>query len=91
MKCWTAESIESLRGCFDYTDWQMFYDSSSDLNEFVDVISSYVTHCVDMLIPTKQITVFPNNKPWVTKDLKDVLNKKKPSVFSMVQQMKRSM
>ena len=27
------------------------------------------------------ITVFPNNKPWVTKDLKDVLNKKKRVFF----------
>ena len=50
VKCWTAESIECLRGCFDCTDWQMFYDSTSELNELVDVISSYVTHCVDILI-----------------------------------------
>lgn len=59
----------------------MFYDSISDLNELVDLISSYVTHCVDMLIPTIQITVLPNNKPWVTKDLKDVLNKTKLVFF----------
>jgi len=65
-----------LRGCFDCTDWRLFYDSTSDQNELVVVISSYVTRCVDMLI-----TVFPNNKPWVTKDLKDVLNKKKLAFF----------
>ena len=34
------------------------------------------------MIPTEQITVFPNNKPWVTKDLKDVLNKKKRVFFN---------
>ena len=34
-----------------------------------------------MLIPTKQITVFPNNRLWVTKDLIDVLNKKKRVLF----------
>ena len=71
-----------MRGCFDSTDWQIFYDSTSDLNELVDVISSHVTHYVHMLIPTEQITVFPNNKPWVTKDLKDVSNKKKRVFFN---------
>ena len=59
----------------------MFYDSTSDLNKLVRMISSYVAYCVDVLIPTKQITVFPNNQPWVTKDLKDVLSKKKRVFF----------
>ena len=81
VKTWTAESTQCLRGCFDWTDWQMFYDSTSDLNKLVRMISSYVAYCVDVLIPTKQITVFPNNQPWVTKDLKDVLSKKKRVVF----------
>ena len=30
-----------------------------------------------MLIPSKTIKVFANNKPWVTKEIKSVLNKKK--------------
>ena len=38
VKCWTAESIECLRGCFDFSDWQIFYDSTSESNEHVDVI-----------------------------------------------------
>ena len=33
------------------------------------------------MIPTKQVTIFPNNKPWVTKDLKGVLNKKKRTFY----------
>ena len=33
------------------------------------------------MIPSKHITIFPNNKPWVTKDLKWVLNKKKRVFF----------
>ena len=32
-------------------------------------------------MPSKHITIFSNNKPWVTKDLKGVLNKKKRVFF----------
>ena len=81
VKTGTAGSTECLRGCSDCTDWQMFYDSTSDLNELADVISSYVTYCVDGLIPAEQITLFPNIKARVTTDLKDVLNKKKRVFF----------
>ena len=45
------------------------------------MISSYVTYCVDGLIPAEQITLFPNIKARVTTDLKDVLNKKKRVFF----------
>ncbi|XP_071959468.1 uncharacterized protein [Antedon mediterranea] len=30
-----------------------------------------------LVIPKKEVVVFANNKPWVTKELKDILNKKK--------------
>ena len=32
-------------------------------------------------IPCKKITIFSNNKQWVTKDLKGILNKKKRILF----------
>ena len=49
----------------------------------MDVVTSYIKFCVDSVIPSKQITIFPNNKPWVTKDLnlKAVLNKKKRTFY----------
>ena len=78
MKCWTTDSIVALHDC---TERHVFYDTCENLNELVDVISSYISFCVDSVIPTKQITVFPNNKPWVTKDLKAVLNKKKKNLL----------
>ena len=80
VKCWTENSIASLQACFDCTDWDVFYSSCSDLNELAQTVSSYISFCVDTNIPCKNITVFPNNKPWVTKELKNVINKKK-SIF----------
>ena len=41
------------------------------------------------LTPTRQITAFPNNKPWVTKDLKAVRNKKKRVFFQGTTEWKK--
>ena len=40
-------------------------------------MSSYVTFCEETVIKTKSVHVYPNNKAWVTKDLKVHLNQKK--------------
>ena len=59
----------------------MFDQMCTSFNELTDVISSFISFCVESVIPSKHITIFPNNKPWVTKDLKGVLNKKKRVFF----------
>ena len=47
-----------------------------------DTVSSYINFCVDLVIPTKKIVTYPNNKPWVTKELKSTINKKKHIFFT---------
>ena len=81
VKDWTEDSVVCLQGCFDCTDWEMFDQMCTSFNELTDVISSYISFCVESVIPSKHITIFPNNKPWVTTDLKGVLNKKKRVFF----------
>ncbi len=55
----------------------MFKESCSDIHELTDVVSRYVTFCEDSVIPKKTVKVFPNSKPWVSKLLKKLLNKKR--------------
>lgn len=43
----------------------------------MDIVSSDINFCVDNIIPSKTITIFPNNKPWVTKELKEILKRKR--------------
>ena len=81
VKDWTEDSVVCLQGCFDCTDWEMFDQMCTSFNELTDVISSYISLSVESVIPSKHITIFPNNKPWVTTDLKGVLNKKKRVFF----------
>lgn len=83
VKLWTEDSISSLQACFECTDWKCFFDGCGDnIDELSDTVSSYVTFCVDTVIPVKTVITFPNNKPWVTKDLKTVINKKKRIFFT---------
>ena len=81
VKVWNEDSTARLQGCFDCTDWDVFRNSCSSLDELTDVVTSYVSFCVDTVIPVKKCKVFPNNKPWVSKQLKHVLNEKKRVYF----------
>ena len=60
--------VFGLQGCFDCTMWEVFEDSSSDLDELTDVVSDHVSFCVES-VPNKTCTIFFNNKPWVSKQL----------------------
>ena len=41
------------------------------------MVTDYIQFCVDCVIPDKHIKVFPNDKPWVNKELKVALKRKK--------------
>ena len=74
---WTPENIEKLQACFEITDWSVFFESCSDKEELTDTIVSYIQFCEDSVIETKRVKVFPNNKPWVSKDLRRQMIEKK--------------
>ena len=40
-------------------------------------LKDYIKFCVDNVVPKKTILHFPNNKPYITKEVKDCLNSKK--------------
>ena len=75
VKTWSKEDIESLNGCFLCTDWSIFHTGTSSLDEAADAVSSYVNFCVDNVISCKTVKSYPNNKPWVTTQLKDLKGK----------------
>lgn len=63
IKQWTPDSIDRLQGCFEATDWNILTSSSTNISEQVETISAYISFCVDNVIPSKKVTIFPNNKP----------------------------
>jgi hypothetical protein len=82
VKSWTEDAVLELQGCFDCTNWDIFETTSTNLEEMTDVVTDYINFCVDNIVPDKTIKIFPNNKPWVTKELKSVLVQKKRAFCS---------
>lgn len=46
-----------------------------------DVLTSYILFCEDTVTPTQHITIHPNNKKWLTRDMKICLVRKKKKTF----------
>ena len=73
---WDDESKETLRGCFEATDWDVFFDET-DIDTISDSITSYMSFCEDTVIPKKEIKIYSNTKPWVNKEMSQILREKK--------------
>jgi len=76
VQIWDKDSLEVLGGSLACTDWSMFKEVCSDLDELTETVSAYIQFCTDTLIPQKKVRIYPNNKPWVTKELRAVTRKK---------------
>ncbi len=82
IQVWSDKSKEQLRDCFDDTNWDIFFESCQDLDELTDTITSYIKFCEDYVLETKTVKIFPNNKSWVSKQLKTCLNERKVAFCS---------
>jgi hypothetical protein len=51
----------------------VFLEDGGTFHEATDVIPSYIKFCTDVCLETKEVKLFPNTKPWVTKELKLML------------------
>ncbi|XP_051807534.1 uncharacterized protein LOC127534985 [Acanthochromis polyacanthus] len=77
---WTPQASEALRDCFESTDWNVLLETDEDsmnTDRQVDCFTEYINFCRDTVIPAKTVHCFPNNKPWITNDIKAILNQKK--------------
>ena len=75
VEMWTGKTVEELKGAFESADWNAFNNSAADLDERAEVVSSFILYLKDSIIPTKCVKVFPNNKPWLDKVVKDALHR----------------
>lgn len=46
-------------------------------------ITDYINFCVANTEPSRRVRCFSNKKPWVTPELKDLLNEKKAAFTSL--------
>ena len=80
---WSPEAEDALRDCFQTTDWSVLQSPhGEDIDGLTHCLTDYLNFCTDVVAPTRTVRCFPNNKPWVTSDVKTVLNKKKAAFRS---------
>ncbi len=58
VKRWTAEAEQDLQACFELTDWSVFEAAATDLDELTDTVTSYISFCEDMCVPTRTYLTF---------------------------------
>ena len=78
----THQNIEDLCGCLECTDWGVFLESCDDLTELNDHVTRYIKFCEGLICPEKIIKCYPNNKPWITKEVKDIITRKRVTFIS---------
>ena len=74
---WTDDTKETMRSCFQTTDWSVFTNNCDDLDNLTETVTDYINFCKENIVKTKTVKCFKNNKPWVDKQLKTLLNLKK--------------
>ena len=71
MKKWSDEADAKLQDCFAITDWNMFRDSSNGIEEYTTSVIGFINN--DDIVPTVTIRTYPNQKPWITGNIRTKL------------------
>ncbi len=73
-------------GSCDTEDWsndaEIVMLRSSDLDELTETVTSYISVCEDICIPTRTFLSFNNDKPWFTGKLKQLRQAKEDAYRS---------
>ncbi len=73
--CWSDQLDAILQDCFDHVDWDMFRAASEDdIEAYSDTVTCFIRKCIDDVVPTKTIRIYPNQKPWINSDVRSALS-----------------
>ena len=73
MRKWSDDADATLKDCFASTDWNMFWDSSNGIEEYITSVIGFITKCIDDVIPTVTVRTYctyPNQKPLITGNIR---------------------
>uniref|UniRef100_A0AAZ1X703 Reverse transcriptase domain-containing protein n=1 Tax=Oreochromis aureus TaxID=47969 RepID=A0AAZ1X703_OREAU len=68
---WPENALHKLQDCFTETDWDIF--EHQDLETFTGSVLDYIKFCTANVTVDKSIRVFPNQKPWMTSEVRSLL------------------
>jgi len=76
VQCWSDQSDAILQDSFDHVDWDMFRAASDDdIEAYSDTVTCFIRKCIEDVVPTKTIRIYPNKKPWINSDVRFKGNK----------------
>ncbi|XP_049340016.1 uncharacterized protein LOC125804732 [Astyanax mexicanus] len=82
---WPPGAISALQDCFEHTDWDMFREAATsydsiNLEEYTDSVTGYISKFIEDVTVSKTITTRPNQKPWMTAEVR-VLRRSRDKAF----------
>ncbi|KAK1787521.1 hypothetical protein P4O66_016022 [Electrophorus voltai] len=77
VRTWPAGAISALQDCFEQTTWITFKEAATNggtvnLEEYTASVTGYISKCIDVTV-SKTITSCPNQKPWMTAEVRMLL------------------
>ena len=57
-KKWSDEAGAKLQDCFAITDWNMFRDSSDDIEEYTTSVTGFINKCIEDVVPTVTVRMY---------------------------------
>ena len=54
---WDIKTAETLWGCFEATDWNVFFENENDIDIVSDSLSSYLLFCEENIVKSKEVKV----------------------------------
>ncbi len=75
VQCWSDQSDAILQDCFDHVNWDMFRAASDDdIEAYSDKVMCFIRKCIEDVVSTKTIRIYPNQKPWTNSDVRSALS-----------------
>lgn len=83
VKKWTPDEEETLLSFLETTEWCLICDPhGEDVNRMLNSATAYVHFCTENITAIREVHCSPNNKPWITSELKALLTKKKRTFWA---------
>ncbi len=57
--------------------------SDDDIEAYSDTVTCFIRKCIDDVVPTKTIRIYPNQKPWINSDVRSALSARISAIKSV--------
>lgn len=78
VKVWPEGADSELQQRFEHTDWSVFatqatLDSHTDIDSYASSVLDFINTSINSVTTHKRITTFPNQKPWMNREVRLLL------------------